>query len=226
MESSQEGRQPGNPVWSPVIVIGRQFGSRGRRIGRMVAEHLGLDFYDSELLATAAEKLGFSRHIFDLHDEKAPNPLRSLLQGAFGLADNFHDVSICSERMYSEQSKVIRNISRGKGCVIVGRTADYILRDHPQLISIFIHAPIEHRAQNILSRGEAEDLQSAIEIAKKVDKERENYYNFYTGDSKWGKAENYSLSLDSSKGTDENLAELIINFSRIMHKGRNEVCRP
>lgn len=209
-----------SPNETTVIVIGRQFGSGGRKIGRLVAEKLGYAYYDSELLSKAAERLGFSRHIFDLHDEKPPSAFRSLLQGAFGLADNFHEVSICSERVYSEQSKVIRDLCARENCVIVGRTADYILREHPGLISVFLHAPIAERARLICLRGEAENLEAAIEKAKKFDKDRENYYNFYVGSSKWGKADNYSLSLDSSLADHDTIAEIIINFSKNKQRQR------
>ena len=197
-----------------VIVIGRQFGSGGRSIGKLVAKKLGIRYYDSELLNKCAEMSGYSKHIFSEHDEKAPTPLRSLLQGAFGLADNFHDVSICSERIYSEQSKTIRDICRRESCVIVGRTADYIMRDHPGLISVFLHSPLEKRARDLVSRGEAYDLGEAIEKAKKQDKYRESYYNFYTGGNNWGKANNYGITIDSSLTGHEGAAEIIVAFTQ------------
>ena len=206
--------------FNPIIIIGRQFASGGRHVGKIVADRLGIDYYDTELLSEAAEKLGFSRHIFDIHDEKPPSQMRSLLQGVFGLADNFHDVSICSERMYIEQGKVIKEICEKGPCVIVGRTADFIMRNHPGLVSIFLHAPLEKRAEIALRRGDAPNYTRALELAKKYDRERENYYNFYTGTQSWGKANNYDLTIDSSVTGLHIAAELIIKLVENKFKGR------
>lgn len=196
-----------------VIVIGRQFGCGGRRIGKLIANRLGYGYYDKELLAEAAQSLGFSQDIFAAHDERKPSPFRSLLQGLYGIADNFHDTSICGESLYHAQSDVIKKICEKEPCVIVGRTADYILRDYPGLVSVFLHAPVEKRAEQIVKRGDATDNETAIEIAKKNDRERESYYNYYTGGG-WGKASNYHISIDASSLDDEKIADLIINFAK------------
>ena len=194
-----------------VIVIGRQFGSGGRRIGKLIAQRLGYGYYDKELLAEAAQSLGFSQDIFTAHDERKPSPLKSLLQGLYGIADNFHDTSICGESLYQAQSNVIKKICEKGPCVIVGRTADYILREHPGLISIFLHAPINVRARQIVKRGDAIDESSAIELAKKNDRERESFYNDYTGGG-WGKASNYHITIDASCIDDEKIVDIIITF--------------
>jgi len=197
-----------------IIVIGRQFGSGGRRIGRLVAEKTGFRYYDKELLAKAAESLGFSQKLFDKHDERKPSTLHTLLQGIYGIADNFHDTSIFGESLYQAQSRVIKGICKDEGCVIVGRTADYIMRHHPGLVSVFLHAPIELRAADIVKRGDAADKASAMELAKRRDRERESYYNFYTG-REWGKASNYHLTIDASGIQEDMAADLIIGFARI-----------
>ena len=196
----------------PVVVIGRQFGSGGRRIGRLVAEKLGYAYYDSELLSQAASRLGISKDVFERHEERRPSILRSMLQGAFGIPDNFHDVSISSERLYKEQSRLIREIASEGPCVIVGRTADHILRDFPNKVSVFLHAPLQYRAVQIVVRGEANDTAEAIELAKKHDKCREDYYNYFTGSDAWGLSSNYDLSLDSSAIDIASAADLIVAF--------------
>lgn len=196
-----------------IIVIGRQFGSGGRRIGQLLASKLGYAYYDKELLAKAADSLGYSKDIFIAHDEKKPSPMRSLLQGLYGIADNFHDTSICGESLYRAQSEVIKKICSQENCVIVGRTADYILRKEPRLLSIFLHAPIEHRAARIMERNEAVSHEEARDMAKRHDKTRESYYNYYTGGG-WGKASNYHLSIDASCLDDEEIADVIINFAK------------
>lgn len=193
-----------------VIVIGRHFGSGARRIGRLVAKMLGIDYYDSELLARAAGAIGVRPEIFMEHDERKPSTLRTILQGAYGIPDNFHSVGFTGEGIYREQSRVIREVSRKGSCVIVGRTADVILKDHPGLFSVFLHAPIKERAMHIVERGEAASLEDAAEMASRRDREREAYYNYYSGDRKWGEASNYHLSIDTSGMDDEAAASLIV----------------
>lgn len=205
---------------SPIIVIGRQFGSGGRKIGKLVADKIGYPYYDKELLSEVALSLGFSKSIFAENDEKKPSPFRSLLQGIYGIADNFHDTSLCGERLYHEQSKVIRRLCEEKGCVIVGRTADYVLRDHPGLVSVFLHSPIERRAEEIVNRGDASHMQEACEMAKKQDRDRESYYNYYTG-KQWGSASNYHLTIDASSVDADTIADIIIAYAKKKLTRRN-----
>ncbi len=206
MEESQEktGRD-GNYL----IVIGRQYASGGRRIGRWIAERLGIPFYDKSLLAKAAEHMGFSAEMFARTDEKRPSMLRSLLMLNYGAQSaGFQDSGVSSESLYSYQSEVIRQICGQGSCVIVGRTADYVMRDHPRMISIFIHAPLERRAANMVESGECASPEKAAEKARKTDRERESYYNYYTNRT-WGHADNYHLSIDSTRVSPEALLAII-----------------
>lgn len=195
-----------------VIVIGRQFGSGGRTIGKIVARKLGINYYDSELLKKAAEEEGLSPDIFRDHDEKKPSILKALLQGAYGIADNFHTVPLSGERIYRVQAKVIKDLCRKGSCVIVGRNADFVMRNHPGLLSVFLHAPMSHRAKRIMERKEAMNEEEAIEMANYHDKRRESFYNFYTGDKTWGLAWNYHLCLDTSQFPNEAIADIIIEY--------------
>lgn len=197
-----------------VIVIGRQFGSGGRTIGKLIADRLGIEYYDTRLISGAAEAEGIDPEIFSRHDEKKPSILKTLLQGAYGIADNFHSVPLGGERAYAIQSKIIRDISKKGSCVIVGRNADFILRDHPHILSVFLHSPIEKRVSRILERDEAKTPEKALEMAISNDKRRESYYNFFTGEKKWGLAHNYHLCLDTSTLPYEAAAELIITLAR------------
>ncbi len=198
-----------------VIVVGRQFGSGGRQLGKMLADHFSLAYYDKELLSKAAEKFGFSQEIFAKYDEKRPSPIRSLFANTLGVADVYSSHPLSSESIYTAQGKVIRELAEEKGAVIVGRSADYILRDHPNLISVFLHAPVEERARRLVARGDATDINKATELAKKIDSKRENFYNYYTGRN-WGHADNYHLTLDASKLDINGAFELIKNF--IIHR--------
>ena len=211
LKSTKDSDKPNGPY---VIVIGRQFGSGARRIGKIIASLLGFDYYDSELLSHAAERLGFAKEIFIENDEKKPSTLRTLLQGAYGIADNFHPVSLSGEGIYAEQSRVIKDICKERSSVIVGRTADYILRNHPSMLSVFLHSPVEIRAEAIVRRGEADNIDDAIDIARRRDKRREAYYNFYTGEDRWGKADNYHLSIDTSGLDEKTVAELIVSVAK------------
>lgn len=201
-----------------VIVIGRQFGSGGRTIGKLVASRLGIDYYDTELLQKAAENEGLNPLIFKEHEEKRPSRLKALLQGAYGIADNFHTVPLSSERTYIMQCQLIKEICKKKSCVIVGRNADYILRDHPCLLSVFLHSPLDHRVKKILEREDSADIEGAKELASRHDRRRESFYNFYTGEKKWGLADNYHLSLDTSCLDNESIADCIISIAKTKFK--------
>ena len=202
------------------IVIGRQFGSGGRRIGKKVAEILNISYYDSELLAEAAKKIGVKEDVFKEYDEKKPSMLRALLQGSYGIADNFHSIGLSDEHIYQEQIKVIKDICKNDACVIVGRTADIILRGNIEILSIFLHSPLEYRAKNIFSRGEAESIDAAMEMAKSQDKRREAYYNYYSGQKNWGVASNYDFSIDTSVISEDKIVTLITEMAKnkIMQK--------
>lgn len=187
-----------------LIVIGRQFGSGGRRIGKLLADAFGVRYYDKTLLSEAAEQMGLTADVFERNDERRPSLIRSLLSFTYG-ASNVDVVNgpMSDEKVYELQSKVIRNICARESCVIVGRTADYIMRDHPRMVSIFIHAPIEFRVANTLRKHEAKDEKEAEEMAHKHDHGRESYYNYYTNRDGWGRASNYHLSFDASRISDD-----------------------
>lgn len=197
----------------PVIVIGRQFGSGGRKLARLIADKLGLPFYDRELLGAAARRMGFAPEVFADTDEKKPSLFRSLASHLYGVADSYGSSPMSREEIYRQQGAVIREIASKGGCVIVGRSADYILRDHPRLLSVFLHAPLEWRAQRILERGDAGNAHDAKVLAHKIDSQREAFYNYFTP-GMWGFAPTYHLSIDASKVTPEKAVEMITIFSQ------------
>lgn len=195
-----------------VIVIGREFGSGGSRIGKKLAECLGVPYYDKTLLRAAAERLGYSPRIFERKDERRPSFIRSLLSFTYGASvAGGNDSSLSDEKIYEFQSRVISELAAKGSCVIVGRTADYILRDKPGLISVFIHAPLSVRAELVASRGENLSVEDAGREAQRVDHERESYYNYYTN-RPWGKCANYHASFDSSVISDESIISAITSM--------------
>lgn len=195
-----------------VIVIGRQFGSGGREIGRRIAEKLGIPYFDKNLLAEAAKAFGFDKDVLADADEKRPSFIRTFLGSSYGNTSDFGCWgSLSPDALYDVQSRVIGRICHAGPCVIVGRTADYIACELTNLFSVFIHSPEAHRARRIVMRNDAADEAEAIRIAKKADSKRESYYNYYTG-RRWGAASNYHLSLDASMLSMEETVDLIISF--------------
>ncbi len=201
-----------------VITIGRQFGAGGRELGKLLAQKLGIAYYDKELLTEAAKSAGVGAEFFERADERSPSFISGLLSFNFGAsAVPFYSMStsISDDSIYKAQCDVIHQIADRGPCVIVGRSADHVLRNHPRLVNIFVHAPVEERIKRIMSRQNPECEQLTIakaqSLAERSDKLRANYYNFYT-DKRWGAAPSYDLTIDSSKLPMETIADLIITY--------------
>ena len=214
--------------YNQVIVIGRCFGAGGRTVGRNLAATLNIPFYDNELLAEAASKFGFSREVFARVDEKRPSFLKRLLTQSYGVQESFGNDTLSAETLYHAQSRVIKAIAACGPCVIVGRTADYILRDLPNLVSVFLHAPLSLRAKQIVERGDSPSLEEAIELARQKDRQRQEYYDYFTG-RHWGEASNYDLTINFNEMITLNgVVDLILQFinSRAIFSpdSRNNVC--
>lgn len=173
-----------------VVTISREFGSGGGTIGRKLAEELGIPCYDAELIQQLARESGFSEDYIRDAGEYAPGDYLSLLSNrAFALTNE--DV------LWELQYKVITDLAEKGPCVIVGRCADYILRDTADCLKVFIHADMDFRANRIVEvYGERE--QSPEQRLKDKDKRRAAYHRFYTN-MKWGHAQNYHICLDSGK---------------------------
>ena len=181
-----------------VLTIGRLFGSGGRRIGKQVAELCGMTYYDTELLTIAAEKSGMNRSVLENIDESANSMGYSLpMEAEFYGAHFSQPISMTmQDKLFIIQSNIIKQIAEKESCVIVGRCADYLLRDRDDCINIFITAPVDIRAAKIMEDNGI-SLNKACEMIRKTEKKRASYYNFYTG-KKWGDIENYHLTMDSS----------------------------
>lgn len=199
-----------------VITIGRQFGSGGHDIGKILAEELNIPFFDKELLLEAAKEIGVSPKLFSQADEKLP----SFYAGNFsmGLGFYLHPFSTTSASTYYDNVQkaicdTIRTLAHRGPCVIVGRCADYLLRDNPDVINIFISASEQACANRIVARTEGLSLDDAKALAKKKNKLRAEYYNFFT-DKEWGHSSSYDLCIDSSKLSEEKIIQLIISYTR------------
>ena len=190
-----------------IITISREFGSGGRSIGRLVAEKLGYRFYDRELVEKVAQRSGFSPEFIEESGEYA-NARSSLL---FTLATaGQHTIGGLStlDRLYIAQTKVIEELAQEGNCVIVGRCADYVLRERQDSLHVFICADMENRAKHILEHYGPGDKPPVKRLAEK-DQKRKVYYKNYTG-RPWGQAQNYDLCLNSGVLGMNNCVELIV----------------
>lgn len=199
-----------------VITIGRQFGSGGRELGKLLASTFGIEYYDKELLQEAAKQAGMSPEFFAQSDERAP----SFLSGMFAVGTGYNPASCysCSssltgDSVYCAQNEFIRKIANEKSCVIVGRSADYVLREHPRCVNIFVHSSEEDCIARIMRRGDKPTPEQARTIAHKTNKLRANYYNFYT-DKRWGDAASYDLTLNTSLLKMEDAVAIIAEYIR------------
>lgn len=177
-----------------VICIGRESGSGGRVIGEKVAEQLGISFYDNNLLDMAKEYGGITSKSLDKSDEKATNQFyyKLLYEGN----ENVVPERPATEMLYQLQSDVIKQIAEKEDCVIVGRCADFVLKDQDvDEISIFIDAPVESRVSRIMEVEHLNNMQ-AKSFVKKTDTRRKNYYNYFTK-QKWGSKDNYNFTVNS-----------------------------
>ena len=197
-----------------VVTLGRQFGCGAREIGQMVAKMLDISYYDKELLLEAAKQSGVAPAIFEASDERTPKFFSSLWSFNLGYYSGTlfaGDQPVKEDNVYQAQSQVMVDLAHKGPCVIVGRSADYILRNETEVISIFLHSSMEDRIKRIVKRGDCKTKKEAREMAIKQNKLRANYYNFYT-DKHWGESESYDLSIDSSKLGPEGTAKLIVDY--------------
>ena len=202
------------PKVNYVITIGRQYGSGGREIGRLVADALGIKYYDKELLMESSKASGVKPEVFEAADERTPPFFSNIWSFNLGFNTGSYLLGsspISDEKIYAAQSNVMKTLAQNSSCLIVGRSADYVLRNHPGLISIFIHSSIEDRILRIMNRRGINSAEKAREIAEKKDKLRASYYNFYT-DKVWGDAAGYDLSIDSSKLPADAVADFIVSY--------------
>lgn len=182
-----------------IITVGRQFGSGGRTIAKKLAQRLGVKYYDKELITIAAKESGISPDIFEKVDEEAANSLLySMVIGMYATTTriaNYGELSI-NDKIFRVQTEIIEKLAAEGPCVIVGRCADYILRDHPNCINAFIYSNIDERIRRSVEEYNIQS-KNIKEFILKADKKRANYYNFYTG-KKWGSIGNYNICLDSA----------------------------
>lgn len=201
-----------------IITITRQYGSGGHDIGNSLAKALGIGFYDKELISLAAKESGIAPEVFEKADEKPANSLLySLSVGLYnygnGLSSPMDDLPV-NDKLYLLQHRIIKEKAETESFVIVGRCADYILKEYPGVVKVFIYADIDSRIRRAIARHDIEPARAKQAIIK-TDKNRANYYSFYSG-QKWGQVENYDLCINTTKLDTDQAVKLITDYLNIV----------
>lgn len=202
-----------------VITIARHYGSGGRTIGKQLAKELGINFYDREILRMASDESGISEGLFGEADEQLKNsPLKRIIKNIYEgqlIPPDSEDFS-SDDNLFNYQAKVIRELADTESCVIIGRCADFVLKDRKNVISVFVHADKEFSLEKAKERIGLSDKEVEKYIAK-TDRNRADYYKYHTG-QEWNDARNYDLCLDSSKLGFEGCVEEIKSYMKIRFK--------
>lgn len=196
-----------------VITIARSYGSGGRTLGKLLAEELHINCYDRELLRMASDESGINEALFGAADEKKKN------QSLFRIAQNIYkgeifppdsDVFTSDDNLFNYQAKVIKELAASESCVIIGRCADFVLKDFDNITRLFLYAPKENCIQRILNQegGDEKEISKKID---KIDKYRAEYYRYYTGRN-WYDARNYDFCIDTSSRSYSNLTGLVKSY--------------
>lgn len=194
-----------------IISVGRQLGSGGHDVAKLLAQRFGCTFYDREILNIAAKESGFCEKFFEQTDEQK-GFMKSLFQTHFPfVADNsFYNNNFSEESLFKFQSDAIRKAAEEGPCVFVGRCADYILRDHTALVSVFITADTNERISNVAKRDNC-SLEAAKKTITSRESERSSYYNYYTG-KQWGDSASYDICVNTSLLGLEGTVNLLTEF--------------
>lgn len=194
-----------------IINIGRSLGSGGRAIGHILAKDFGIAYYDREILNLAAKESGFCAEVFERNDEKN-RFLRTLgnIIPFIGGGATYYDNELSNENLFRIQSEAIRKAAADHSCIFIGRCADYVLRDNPRCVNVFITANMEDRIASVMKWNNC-TAEKAQEVIEKGDSERASFYNFYSSGT-WGAASTYHLCINSSVLGIEETAVLIKNF--------------
>ena len=193
-----------------VITIARGYGSGGRTIGKMLAEQLGISYYDRELLRLASDASGINEELFAKADEKLKKTrlfkiAKKVYKGELIPPDS--DDFVSNDNLFNYQAKIIKELAQQESCVIVGRAADFILKDFDNVVKVFVHAPIEDCIKTLKEMTGKSEKELEKQILS-IDKHRAEYYKYYTGRN-WEDAKNYDLCLNSSQLGFEKCVEIV-----------------
>ena len=199
-----------------VVTIARKYGSGGKIIGTMLSEKMGVHVYNREILKLASEDSGINEALFNRVDERLKNTtlfgiMRREYRGE--LIPPESEDFLSNQNLFNYQAKVIKGLAETESCVIIGRCADYILKDFPNVVRVFIHASTDYCREQVIERG-SQSPRDVDKFMQKTDKYRGDYYRYYTG-HEWTDARNYDLCLNSEKLGKEGCVEAIQDYIRI-----------
>ena len=204
-----------------IITVARQYGSGGREIGEKIAKELDIPLYDKELITDAASKGSLDTEVIKSIDESAANSLLYTLamgSNVLGGAMHFGYKMPLNDKLFILQSEAIKEYAKSGSCVIIGRCADYVLRDEENVFRLFVYGDLEHRKARVMERHPEVKATQVVDVINKTDKRRASYYNFYTG-SKWGKFDNYDMLINSSTlGIDGAVHLICASIRRLMEE--------
>lgn len=199
-----------------VITIARGFGSGGKEIGHAVAKELGINCYEHSILTLASQMSGLDRSHFAKADEKVLKPsLIHSIKETFSAEPEPRFIS--NDELFSYEAQIMRGLASSESCVIVGKAADYVLRDMDNVFSFYIEAPRAFCLQNVMRKMEVTE-EEANELISKTDKTRAEFYKYITKGNYWTNPVNYDMTLNSAKVGKENCVEVIVNYVRMMMK--------
>lgn len=204
-----------------IVTINRQFCSGGRIIGEKVAERLGYTFFDKKLVMQDAEKEGYKKDSFDkMYDIASNSFLYSLVMSSYSSQQIQLDKGgvLTSDSLFKIQSDIIRRIAEQQSCVIVGRCADYILREHENLVKIFIRADLDYRIDVYNKTRELPENNTIEYVLHKMDKKRSSYYKYYTGNA-WMNFGNYDLIINMAKTDVDTAVDIIVSYVNTYNRG-------
>ncbi|MBE6597094.1 MAG: cytidylate kinase-like family protein [Ruminococcaceae bacterium] len=201
-----------------VITIARGFGSGGRTIGKLLAQRLDIDYYDNDLIKLASEESGINIELFGRADEKVKVGLFKRYNRSYGeyVLSPDSDEFVSDGNLFNYQAKIIRDLAEKKDCIIVGRCGDYILRNNPNVIRLFIYADDATNVKNVVDLYGIRPSEAKKTI-EKIDKSRAEYYKYYTG-KEWSDVSNYDLCINTSGISFEKAADVIISYIETIRK--------
>lgn len=203
-----------------IINIGREYGSLGHKVAQRLAERLDVPYYDKELIKRAAKESGVAEEVFKVVEEQQSKSfLFSIAMGVYNYASKVSPAGTVSlsDRLFLIQNDIIKKVASEGSCVIVGRCSNYILRNSGNTcVNIFIHANLEDRVANVMQYDKLEK-KPALDLITKIDKNRANYYNYYTGE-KWGSKDAFELIVNISKLGFNETTELLYNYIQRVKK--------
>jgi len=199
-----------------VITIARGFGSGGKTIGRLLAQRLDIDYYDNDLIRLASEESGINIELFGKADERVKTNLFKKYSGSYGedVIPPDSDEFVSNDNLFNYQAKIIRSLAEKQNCIIIGRCGDYILKNHPNTIRLYIYADHATCIENVMDIYGTSPKQAAKRI-EEIDKARANYYKYYTGGT-WSDVSNYDLCINTTDIGFEKSVDVILAYMRTL----------